>query len=79
MRLFNTIATVLTLAIAVSALATPSPLKVVERSHGEVSGKHIVRFKKGVTMGGWMGRLRKSSNAVKFEIINGVARKYSLV
>lgn len=79
MRLFDVCATILTLAVAVSALATHPPLKVVERSHGEVSGKHIIRFKKGVTMKGWMGRLRKSSNAVKFDIINGVARKCSLV
>ena len=78
MHLSNVCATLLSLAVAVSALATP-PLKVVERSHGEVSGKHIVRFKKGVTMKGWMGRLRKSSNAVRFDIINGVARKYSVV
>lgn len=76
MRFFSTLATFLTLAIAGSALAAPSSLKVVERSDGEVSGKHIIKFKKGVATKNWINRLKHGKNAAKFDIINGIARKW---
>ena len=78
MRFFNSLATFLTLAIAGSALAAPSPLKVVERANGEVSGKHIIKFKKGVATRAWINRLKKGSKAAKFDIINGLARRFIL-
>jgi hypothetical protein len=74
MRFFNTLATLLTLSLAGSALAAPSPLKVVEKPSGEVSGKHIIKFKKGVATRSWINKLTKGSKAAKFDIINGIAR-----
>ncbi|KAJ3525706.1 hypothetical protein NMY22_g10463 [Coprinellus aureogranulatus] len=74
MRFFSTLVTFLTLSLAGTALAGPTPLKTVERFQGTaISGKYIVQFKKGVSRKDWLNQLNKGSTAASWDLINGIA------
>lgn len=73
MRVFKTLAALLSLSVAGVVLAAPASLKSVERFQGETTGKYIVKFKPGVSRRKWLNRLKAAPSAVEWDLINGIA------
>lgn len=79
MRFFSTLVTFLTLSLAATVLAGPTPLKSVERFQGaEKTGKYIIQFKKDVSRSDWLKLLSKGNKAESWDLINGIAGKSAL-
>lgn len=68
-------------ALVAPIIASPKPLRDVERFAGKTSGKYIVKLKDGVSKAAFIGKLKGSSKVTHgdWKIINAFAGKLQVV